>query len=368
MTTYYPTLNEFWPAVRAKNFVKELGEKPGNYAKNMETLAAIARVHPKQMNRVNPVTFAERHFRKSFYPTANLTKILGGDTYSRLNDERNSPYIFGSATWAYHKKEPIPPYVEHVHTVPAVLEHVEEQERQPSAPVINEGFEEEIKTILDFMAKINSICPAAARYPVAIEMFNYIMTIEPFIRKFPKFYEACLKKVQEFKTQDISYALRDVLLKTEDFLVRLRKPEPAAPEPAAPKQEPKQEPEDSCCPYHVEHKTYRANNTDEYGKFLEIVKDYVGPDCWAIKVNEETLFDFYQDMSVKEYIQLSILHDKIADRPHILFVNMFNKRKDSTIMIEMYSNVDLVVKITYRAADETLTLLATSNPDRDPCF
>ena len=350
MTTYYPTLNEFWPAVRAKNFVKELGEKPGNYAKNMETLAAIARVHPKQMNRVNPVTFAERHFRKSFYPTANLTKILGGDTYSRLNDERNSPYIFGSATWAYHKKEPIPPYVEHVHTVPAVLEHVEEQERQPSAPVINEGFEEEIKTILDFMAKINSICPAAARYPVAIEMFNYIMTIEPFIHRFPKFYEACLKKVQEFKTQDISYALRDVLLKTENFLVRLRKPEPAA-------QEQEQEQEEPCCPYHVKGKTYRANNIEEYGKFLEIVKDYVGPDCWAIKVNDETLFNFYQDMSVKEYIQLSILHDKIADRPHILFVKMFEKRVDGTIIIE---HTGLIVNISYNAVEDTLTLLATS--------
>jgi len=103
-------------------------------------------------------------------------------------------------------------------------------------------------------------------------------------------------------------------------------------------------------------KTYNANNAEEYADFLEILKDYLGPDCWSIKVDEECLFDFYKEMGIKEYIELSILHDKIADCPHILFVNMFTKKKDSTIMIDMYSNLDLVAKVTYTAADETLTL------------
>jgi len=202
-------------------------------------------------------------------------------------------------------------------------------------------------------------------------MFNYIMTIEPFLRRFPKFSETCLKKVLEFKAQDISYALRDVLLKTEDFLNSLHK-EPAALEPAA--LEPAA-PEDpwcgckDCVPCDGAHATlgttYHANNTDEYGEFLEVVKDYVNGDCWAIKVDEEVLFNCYQDMSLKEQLQASILRDKMVDCPHLLFTDMFTKKKDGTIMIDMHSNVSLVVKITYRASDETLTLLATSNPEHN---
>jgi hypothetical protein len=572
-------MEQFWPAVRARNFVKELRKQPGNYAKNMETLATIAGVHPKQMSLVNPVTFAERHFGHSsdYFVAANLKKILGNETYCELNQERHSLYSFSSAAWAYHKKEPIPPYVEPVADpavaswrrrvaagaaavaaadalavepapapvaepvpvpAPAVPEpqikrykmpqdctaqewHKEislrvddwvrlgankkaavasaawaaagsggaaavvaepavapvvEEPMIPSAAVFKDGFGVECKTIMDFLAKINSICPAAARYPVAIEMFNYIMTIEPFLRKYPKFYEACLNKVLEFKTQNISYALRDVLLQTEDFLMRLREPAPAAvvepaPSPTVTKRAywkefntivtfmddinslpmgsereplaiklfqyimtigpflrrfPKfyhsalnkvqefktQRISDDfkevllqtenfllrlggwmgqpdllmevdplfinyCKSYHEMNPveppvdprtlgtTYRVKNKGEYADFLEILKDYVNSDCWAIKVDDETIFNFYHDMSVKEYIELSILHDKISACPNILFVKMFEKKKDSTIMIDMYSNVSLVAKITYRAADETLTFLATSNRDND---
>jgi hypothetical protein len=35
---------------------------------------------------------------------------LGNETYILLQCERQS--TFGSSSWAYHKKEPIPPYVE----------------------------------------------------------------------------------------------------------------------------------------------------------------------------------------------------------------------------------------------------------------
>jgi len=264
--------------------------------------------------------------------------------------------LFMNYCKSYHEMNPVEP------AVPAPASAPVEEDMVPSAAIISEGFEGEFKTIADFMAKLNSICPAAARYPVAIEMFNYIMTIEPFLRRFPKFSETCLKKVIEFKAENISYALRDVLLKAEDFLNGLHK-EPTASE----------DPWCGCkhcaVPAAPEHTTlgttYHANNTGEYAEFLEILKDYVNGDCWAIKVNDETLFDFYRDMSVKEYIELSILHDKISACPHILFVKMFEKKKDSTIMIDMYSNVSLVVKITYKAKDETLTLLATSNPERN---
>lgn len=385
MTTYYPTLDQFWPAVRARNFVKELGENPGNYAKNMETLATIAGVHVKQMCYVNPVTFAERHFRKSWFPTANLEKILGNDTYRRLNDERNSAYISSSANWAYHKKEPIPPYVEPApKPAVAVQEPVQSAAPEPmvpSAAVIRDGFGGECKTIMDFLAEIRSLPLGHARDPVAIKMFNYIMTIEPFLQRYPKFYDTCFAKVLEFKAdQRISDALKEVLLQTENFLMRLRAPPQSDEEPwcgckdcykspavpiirpqavsAVPVERPLARFDDAANDCGT---IYHANNTDEYGEFLEVVKDYVGGDCWAIKVNDEVLFDCYKDLSLKEQLQASILRDKIVDCPHLLFTDMFTKKKDSMIVIDMHSNAALVVKITYRASDETLTFLATSN-------
>jgi len=264
MTTYYPTLNQFWPAVRARNFVKELGLTPGNYTKNMETLSARAGVHPKQMCHINPLTFAERNFTFVFHFSchARMIKILGESMYSRLSNERK--IWWGSANWAYHKLEPIPPYVEPVRTLAEPdSEAIQEPELAPELAVVDD----------------------------------------------------------------------------------LRVPTPNSGD----------------CPVGT---IYHANKSGEYADFLEILTDYLGPDCWAIKVNDEVLFNFYNDMSVKERIQLSILHDKIADYPHILFMDMFTKKKDSTIMIDMYSNANLVVKITYRATDETLSLIATNNSDR----
>jgi hypothetical protein len=211
---------------------------------------------------------------------------------------------------------------------------------------------------MGFLAEINSLPLGGARGPVAIKMFKYIMTIEPFLRKYPKFYDSALNKVLEFKTQRVSDALHEILLQTENFLISLRK-EPVQEDPwcgckhcVVPTA-----PEDTSL-----GTIYHVKNTDEYGEFLETLKEYVGGDCWAIKVNDEVLFDCYKDLSHKEQLQVSILRDKIVDCPHLLFTDMFTMKKDSTIMIDMYSNVSLVVKITYKAKDETLTLLATSNP------
>jgi hypothetical protein len=350
----------------------ELGQKPSNYVKNMEILATIAGVHPKQMSLVNPVTFAERHFRQSEFLTRNLQKILGNDTYWALREERCAHFSI-SANWAYHKKEPIPPYVEPA-PKPAVAPVAEPatapvaEPMVPSAAVIKEGFGQEFKAIVDFMTEINSLHQSSAREAVAVKMFKYIMTIEPFLRRYPKFYETCLAKAREFKAQPISEELRQVLLQTEDFLNHLR--EPAALEPAAHQYE---EEEYWCSSkncttcddkYVMDREkfgtTYHVKNTDEYGDFLEVVKEYVGGDCWAIKVNDEVLFDCYKDLSLKEQLQASILRDKMVDCPHLLFTDMFIKKKDGTIIINMYSQNTMVVKITYKAADETLTMIVTS--------
>ena len=370
MTTYYPTLDQFWPPVRARNFVKELGEKPGNYVKNMEILAAHAGVHPKQMWHVNPVTFAERHFRKCLYPTANLEKILGKDTYRRLDYERNSAYISSSAAWAYHKKEPIPPYVGPAVAAPVMPEPVPAPivpEPKPSDAVIKEGWTTKCKTLTNFLEKINSLPLDGARDSVAIKMFNYIMTLGPFVRKFPKFYESLVNKVHELKTQSISEALHQVLLQTEDFLAHLQEPEPELkqePEPAQkvePAQEVEPEPfilDDSLPRYRdascFSTEKYSAKDQESYKNFLDKVSEYIEGDCWALLVDREVIFNGYKEQTVRQQLEDHIMRDKIVESPHLLFVEMFIKKKDTCVVIYMHGADFKWMVINYSAATESM--------------
>jgi len=77
----YATLDEYWPAVRARAFVKALGEVPTTYPKNMEILAAHAGVPVKHMPWLNPIAFAERLCSAEFSTQANLTKVMGKRAY-----------------------------------------------------------------------------------------------------------------------------------------------------------------------------------------------------------------------------------------------------------------------------------------------
>jgi hypothetical protein len=77
----YASLDEYWPAVRVRAFVKELGKAPTTYPKNMEILAAYAGVPVKHMPWVNPIAFAERLCSAAFSDPANLTKVMGKRAY-----------------------------------------------------------------------------------------------------------------------------------------------------------------------------------------------------------------------------------------------------------------------------------------------
>jgi len=101
----YPSLDEFWPAVRARRFVQALGGKATKYVENMAFLAERAGVHPAQMDKINPLTFAERNGL-----LCSVRKMLGERTYVELDRWRNSTWHH-SVTWAYAMNEPIPPYV-----------------------------------------------------------------------------------------------------------------------------------------------------------------------------------------------------------------------------------------------------------------
>lgn len=195
----YPSLNEFWPPIRARNFVKKLCRTPGNYAHNMEILAAKAGVHPKQMWYVNPVTFAEREF-KSYrdHNSDALIKLLGRDTYYYFCQERDSGCF--SSRWAYHKGQSIPEY-------------------NPWAW--------QVEVMQRLLARIVATPHGAERVPVIGELFSYLLRNEPFLRASSKMCDVTAQKVAEFKADPLTEPIRDTLEAVEAMMARIRPPAPA---------------------------------------------------------------------------------------------------------------------------------------------
>ena len=73
----------FWPAVRARNFVKAMGGKPTKYTNNIEFLAKIASIEPSKMCALDPIKFANQYFpnkNNKHYIREQLVKMMGRGT------------------------------------------------------------------------------------------------------------------------------------------------------------------------------------------------------------------------------------------------------------------------------------------------
>ena len=192
MTTYYPTIDEFWPAARAKNFVKALGGKPTKYVENMAFLAARAGVHSAQMNMVNPLTFADRNW-------LGAHSLLDKNTRFHLDCIRQSTY-HPSTKWAYAMNEPIPPYVN-----PAVDKWAVEKAT--------------LRAFLKEFAEGTNANRVATRVETFGKLFTYVMTIESFLRTNPKFCDVITKKIAELKVDGRVCSIMPIILNVEKFLI-----------------------------------------------------------------------------------------------------------------------------------------------------
>ena len=82
---YYPSLDEFWPAIRARNFTKMLGGTHRGYVKNKEFLAARIGITVAELNRLNPLLFAKR-------TGMNVRSLMDRSTYFTMECRMNSVY------------------------------------------------------------------------------------------------------------------------------------------------------------------------------------------------------------------------------------------------------------------------------------
>jgi len=182
---YYPSLDEFWPAIRATNFVKALGGKPTNYEENMAFLAERAGVDVRQMDMVNPLTFADRNGL-----TSRLHTMINRDTIENLDDIRHKKW-HSSSKWAYAMNQPIPPYDE---------------------------WAKEKLTIQRVMEKFTKATDEEYRVSLMDWLFSYFQTIPHFLLQNLEFYELAVSKVAEMKLSPFRHIINDVILETEAFL------------------------------------------------------------------------------------------------------------------------------------------------------
>ena len=94
-------------------------------------------------------------------------------------------------------------------------------------------------------------------------------------------------------------------------------------------------------------KTYAYNDAEQYEEFQEEFLNYVTGDCHAITLNDEVLYNSYDDKSVREQLQEDMIRDKIMDRPHSLFVKLFRTDEKARVIVYLFGQNPWFVAIHY---------------------
>lgn len=192
--TRYPTIDEYWPARRARNFIKAgWGGSFPKYAKNMQWLSMLAGVPVEQMCYVNPVTFAERNGLLA-------ESLLGKSTYEYLITLRmEQQSIFDELGMA----------------PPAKLVDAS------AKPVSAKMYGNEYHVLNSLIQEFHDTESFSDKLLVLSRLFKYLQFIPNFLRKNPVFYQVAVAKVAEFKDDPLAVSIRETILETEAFMATL---------------------------------------------------------------------------------------------------------------------------------------------------
>lgn len=95
---------------------------------------------------------------------------------------------------------------------------------------------------------------------------------------------------------------------------------------------------------------FHALDPNSYQEFQELLKEYLGSDCWALEMNDQMLFNHYMDeqRNIRETILDNIIRENILENPHSnLLVYLHRLGQDSNIKIHMFQDRSLTVEIVY---------------------
>jgi hypothetical protein len=91
---------------------------------------------------------------------------------------------------------------------------------------------------------------------------------------------------------------------------------------------------------------------DEYKRLYKTISKCIDSDCWAVSVNEEILFNKYNEdlCPIKESIMNNIIRQSISSNPHgNLLVQLFRYKKNATIHIYMHKNNSIIIQLVYNS-------------------
>ncbi len=90
-------------------------------------------------------------------------------------------------------------------------------------------------------------------------------------------------------------------------------------------------------------------NKESYETLENLIKGYVGSDCWAVVVDDEILFNNYDRIGMRDKIINNQIRDKIIENPHTnLLVNLLRNKKDSLIRIYLFGSQSWTLNIEYK--------------------
>lgn len=97
-----------------------------------------------------------------------------------------------------------------------------------------------------------------------------------------------------------------------------------------------------------------SDDTDNttYINFCEFIEQVLSGDCWAVKVNGEILFNYFNEheKSYRDRILDDVIRQELIDDVHSsLFVQLFRKNKDADIIIYMFGDDTWAYKIEFNA-------------------
>lgn len=99
-----------------------------------------------------------------------------------------------------------------------------------------------------------------------------------------------------------------------------------------------------------------ALGTEEYGEFLKEFQMYIGGDCHAITLNDEIIYNTYENKSVREILQDGLIRDKIIENPHSLFVNIIRKSENARVIVYMFGKTPWFLATYYNSVMKMITL------------
>jgi hypothetical protein len=106
--------------------------------------------------------------------------------------------------------------------------------------------------------------------------------------------------------------------------------------------------------YDFKNKEIEVSSDDMalYTNFCEFIEDVLSSDTWAMTVNDDILFNYY-NLEEKSYVQNvldDVIRDKLIDNIHSsLFVQLFRKHVDAEIKIYMFDTKSWAYIIQYNS-------------------